>query len=78
MSDRKGAPRRPQKSKTIDLEASEVKRAEAEAAQESDAAPQADDREMSQARESAGEAVPVDAAAPEAGVHETSPVDAAR
>ena len=33
MSDSKGAPRRPQKRKTIDLEASEVKPAEAEVAQ---------------------------------------------
>lgn len=66
MSDSKGAPRRPQKRKTIDLEASEVKPAEAEAAQaasHAETAPQADDPQVPRADESAGEAAPAEAAA---------------
>ncbi len=70
MSDSKGAPRRPQKRKTIDLEASEVKPAEAEAAQaasHAETAPQADDPQLPRTDESAGEAAPAEAAAETAG-----------
>ncbi len=78
MSDSKGAPRRPHKSKTIDLEASEVKRAEAEAAQaglQADIATNGDHGETPRADDRGGETGA--AATGKTGAQEAAPIDAA-